>query len=104
MELFVKIFLKIKKKIFLKACLIILFVKKKDVAYHFPRRTIHYENPLLSGKVNRQHKKLTNYIVGVDKLSANTNLLFIIGPGLLLIKQFVTKSNLFRETLHERVQ
>ena len=30
----------------------------------------------------------------VDKLSANTNLLYIIGPGLLLIKQFITKSNL----------
>ena len=30
-----------------------LFVKK-DVAYHFPRRTIHYENPLLSGKVNKK--------------------------------------------------
>ena len=40
----------------------------------------------------------------VDKLSANTNLLYIIGPGLLLIKLFITKSNLFRETLHKRVQ
>ena len=46
----------------------------------------------------------TSLLPSVDKLSANTNLLFIIGPGLLLIKQFVTKSNLFRETLHERVQ
>ena len=53
MELFVKICLKIKKKIFLKACL--NYLLKKDVAYHFPRRTIRYENPLLSGKVNRQH-------------------------------------------------
>ena len=39
----------------------------------------------------------------VDKLSANTNLLYIIGPGLLLIKHFITKSNLFREALHKRV-
>ena len=37
MELFVKIFLKIKKDIF--ESLLKLFVKK-DVAYHFPRRTI----------------------------------------------------------------
>ena len=50
MELFVKICLKIKKDIF--ESLLKLFVKK-DVAYHFPRRTIRYENPLLSGKVNR---------------------------------------------------
>ena len=52
MELFVKICLKMKKDIF--ESLLKLFVKK-DVSYHFPRRTIHYENPLLSGKVNRQH-------------------------------------------------
>ena len=49
---------------------------------------------------NRMHEVK----VGVDKLSANTNLLYIIGPGLLLIKQFITKSYLFRETLHKRVQ
>ena len=36
--------------------LTILFICLKDVAYHFPCRTIHYKNPLLSGKVNRQHK------------------------------------------------
>ena len=52
MELFVKICLKIKKDIF--ESLLKLFAKK-DVAHHFPRRTIRYENPLLSGKVNRQH-------------------------------------------------
>ena len=39
MELFVKICLKIKKDIF--ESLLKLFVKK-DVAYHFPRRTIHF--------------------------------------------------------------
>ena len=55
MELFVKICLNIKKDIF--ESLLKSFVKKY-VAYHFPRRTIHYENPLLSGKVNRQHNFL----------------------------------------------
>ena len=38
---------------FLIKTLLKLFVK--NIAYHFPRRTIHYENPLISGKVNRQH-------------------------------------------------
>ena len=57
MELFVKICLKIKKDIF--ESLLKLFVKK-DVVYHFPRRTIRYENPLLSGKVNRQRNKYIN--------------------------------------------
>ena len=52
MELFVKICLKTKKNIF--ESLLKLFVKK-DVVYYFPRRTIHYENPLLSEKVNRLH-------------------------------------------------
>ena len=36
----------------MKVCLYYLY---KDVAYQFPRRVIYYENPLLSGKVNRQH-------------------------------------------------
>ena len=57
MELFVKICLKIKKDIF--ESLLKLFVKK-DVVYHFPRRTIRYENPLLSGKVNLQRNKYIN--------------------------------------------
>ena len=40
MELFVKICLKIKKDIF--ESLLTLFVKK-EVVYHFPRRTIRYK-------------------------------------------------------------
>ena len=42
MELFVKICLKIKKEDIFES-LLKLFVKK-DVAYHFPRRTIHQYN------------------------------------------------------------
>ena len=71
MELFVKICLKIKKNIF--ESLFKLFVKK-DVVYHFNRRTIRHENPLLSGKVNRQHNNnyellLKNITVPKIKLS-----------------------------------
>ena len=45
MELFVKICLKTKKDIF--ESLLKLFVKK-DVVYHFPRRTIRFEKgPIL---------------------------------------------------------
>ena len=42
-----------KKKIFLKACINYFF--KNCVSYHFPRRIIHYEDSLLSWKINRQH-------------------------------------------------
>ena len=54
MKLFEKDLPEDKKKIFLKACLNYL-LKKMSLIISLVRRTIHYENPLLSGKVNRQH-------------------------------------------------
>ena len=72
-----------RRRIFLKACL--NYLLKKDVAYHFPRRTIRYENPLLSGKVNCQHK----LIILLGKIgNVQISLIFLNGIEKLIMIGF----------------